>query len=62
MVIDRRGRTRLLNIKKKEDMKVIEYLVQDCPIMGRVVERHYVDDDECVSKRNKRRWEKYGKR
>lgn len=37
--------------KKKGNMKTIEYVVQDCPIMGRVVESHYVDDDECVSKR-----------
>lgn len=43
-------------------MKVIEYVVQDCPIMGRVVKRHYVDDDECVSKRNIRRRAKNGKR
>lgn len=43
-------------------MKVVEYVVMDCPVMGRVVERHYVDDGEMVSKRNMRRRGKHGKR
>lgn len=34
-------------------MKVIEYVVQDCPIMGRVVIRHYIEPERRV---------KYGKR
>lgn len=25
-------------------MRVIEYIVQDCPIMGRVVARHYIEE------------------
>lgn len=43
-------------------MRVVEYVVMDCPVMGRVVERHYVDDGEMVSKRNMRRRGKHGKR
>lgn len=25
-------------------MKVIEYIVQDCPIMGKVIIRHYLEE------------------
>lgn len=28
-------------------MKTIEYVVQDCPIMGTVVVKHYVEEPRC---------------
>ena len=37
--------------KKREDMKVIEYVVQDCPIMGKIVIRHYLEEVKEYGKR-----------
>lgn len=27
-------------------MIVVEFVVQDCPIMGKVIHRHYIEEDE----------------
>lgn len=40
-------------------MRIVEYVVQDCPITGRVVQRHYIDDGKIVKGR---KGKKYGKR
>ena len=29
-------------MSSREDIKVVEYVVQDCPIMGKVVVRHWL--------------------
>ena len=40
----------MLNIKKG-NMKVIEYVVQDCPIMGKIVIKHYLEEVKEYGKR-----------
>ena len=37
--------------KKKGNMKVIEYVVQDCPIMGKIVIQHYLEEVKEYGKR-----------
>lgn len=31
--------------------KVVEFVVQDCPITGKVIHRHYIEVAEMVKKR-----------
>lgn len=31
--------------------KVIEFVVQDCPICGKVIHRHYIHEEDKVKKR-----------
>ena len=33
----------IVNIMKTKT-KIVEFVVQDCPIMGKVIHRHYVDE------------------
>lgn len=37
--------------KNREYMKVIEYVVQDCPIMGKIVIQHYLEEVKEYGKR-----------
>lgn len=32
--------------KSRKDVKVVEFVVQDCPICGRKVARHYIEIEE----------------
>lgn len=31
-------------MSSKKNSKCVEYIVQDCPIMGKVIVRHYIDN------------------
>ena len=32
-------------------IKVVEFVVQDCPIMGKVIHRHYIQEEKQVKKK-----------
>jgi len=31
--------------------KVVEFVVQDCPIMGKVIHRHYIQEEKMKKKK-----------
>lgn len=31
--------------------RVIEFVVQDCPIMGKVIHRHYIQEEKAKKKK-----------
>ena len=31
--------------------KVVEFVVQDCPIMGKVIHRHYIQEEKPIKKK-----------
>ena len=31
--------------------RVVEFVVQDCPIMGKVIHRHYIQEEKKVKKK-----------
>ena len=31
--------------------RVVEFVVQDCPIMGKVIHRHYIQEEKVVKKK-----------
>ena len=32
-------------------MKAVEFVVQDCPIMGKVIHRHYIQEEKVKKER-----------
>lgn len=31
--------------------RVVEFVVQDCPIMGKVIHRHYIQEEKVIKKK-----------